>query len=304
MTTAAAFADRTRGEVAFADPATVPALRVGLVGLGRTGQEVARYVGECRMTDLAWVLRRRSGRGSAQDHGGSDRARPAVYGLSEIDVEDFLDRRPVDVVIDFSSESGVDAYGEAAAARGIAIVSAVSVYAEQRQRRLQSLARSTPVLWSPNITLGINVVLLAAQMFRRIAPDADVQVIEEHFRTKPETSGTALRLALALGVPDEGIHSVRAGGIVGVHEVVFGFPEQTIRLRHEAISRAAFGAGAVFAASHLVGRPPALYRMEDLLAPYFDAAGVRGPDRWEPVSGMRGRIAGGLRAIARRLEPR
>jgi 4-hydroxy-tetrahydrodipicolinate reductase len=158
------------------------------------------------------------------------------------------------------------------------------------------------VLWSPNITLGINFMLLAAQTLKRIAPGVDVQIVEEHFRDKPEVSGTALRLARALDMPDESVHVIRAGGIIGVHEVLFGFPAQTVRLRHEAISREAFGNGAMFAARHLTDRDPGLYRMEDLLLPYFadqDRAGVGHEQR---RGGFRGRLASRLRTVARRLD--
>jgi len=54
-----------------------------------------------------------------------------------------------------------------------------------------------------------------------------------------------------------------------VHEILFGFPYQTVRLRHESISREAFGNGVLFAARHLLDKPNGLYTMEDLLTPYF-----------------------------------
>jgi 4-hydroxy-tetrahydrodipicolinate reductase len=56
---------------------------------------------------------------------------------------------------------------------------------------------------------------------------------------------------------------------VGVHEILFGFPHQTVRLRHESISREAFGNGIVFAIQNLVGKPKGFYSMESLLLPYF-----------------------------------
>jgi 4-hydroxy-tetrahydrodipicolinate reductase len=225
-----------------------------------------------------------------------------IQSSSQITAQDLLSRAPVDVIIDFSSETGIDYYGSEAAARGIAIVTAISRYSEAKQRQLERYARSTRVLWSPNITLGINFMLLAAQTLQRIAPGVDVQIVEEHFRDKPEVSGTALRLARALDMPDDSVHVIRAGGIIGVHEVLFGFPAQTVRLRHEAISREAFGNGAMFAARHLVDRAAGLYRMEDLLLPYFadqDRAGVGHEQR---RGGVRGRLASRLRAVARRLD--
>lgn len=280
-------------------------LRVGLIGFGRTGRDVAKHL----LTDdgmrLEWVLRRSDTfeNWSVREILGVESDEPGIMlSASQVSARELLNRCPVDVIIDFSSETGIDYYGEEAAVRGVAIVSAISRYSEAKQRQLERLARSTQVLWSPNITLGINFMLLAAQTLQRISPGIDVQIVEEHFRDKAEVSGTALRLARALDMPKDAVHVIRAGGIIGVHEILFGFPSQTVRLRHEAISREAFGDGAVFAARHIVGGTPGLYRMEDILLSYFvddDGVEVR-PERRH--GGVRGRLASRLRALARRLD--
>ena len=294
------------GQPPVAEPrATARTLRVGLVGFGRTGRDVARSVLADPAVRLDWVVRRsdRLEHQSVPEVLDTDAADVGeIHSSQHVSAADLLAGSPVDVIIDFSSEDGLDYYGRAAAERGIAIVSAVSKYPESQQRRLARCAESTPVLWSPNITLGINFLLLAAQSLQRIAPLADVQITEEHFRGKKEVSGTALRLARALGVPHDGIHVTRAGGIIGVHEVLVGLPTQVVRLRHESISREAFGEGAIFAARELAGREPGLYRMEDLLEPYFTTA-VPGEVHGRPREGrLRGRMAHGLRAMARRLD--
>lgn len=280
-------------------------LRVGLIGFGRTGREVAKLLMAESDMRLEWVLRRSNTfeHRTAPDVLGVESDEPGtIHSAAQVRARDLLDTDPVDVIIDFSSEPGLDYYGEVAAARGIAIVTAVSHYSDARQRQLERLGRTTRVLWSPNITLGINFMLLAAQTLQRIAPGVDVQIVEEHFRDKADVSGTALRLARALDMPDDAVHVIRAGGIIGVHEVLFGFPAQTVRLRHEAISREAFGNGAMFAARHVIDREPGLYRMEDLLLPFFanlDHVGVRHEHR---RGGVRGGLASRLRAVARRLD--
>lgn len=280
-------------------------LRVGLIGFGRTGRDVAKLLLTDDSMCLEWVLRRSDTleHRSVPEFLGVESDEPGVIrSVAQISARELLDRFPVDVIIDFSSETGIDYYGGEAAARGVAIVSAISRYSDAKQRQLERLARTTRVLWSPNITLGINFMLLAAQALQRISPGVDVQIVEEHFRDKAEVSGTALRLARALNMPDDAVHMIRAGGIIGVHEVLFGFPAQTVRLRHEAITREAFGNGAIFAARHVVDRKPGLYRMEDLLLPYFaehERPGVRNEQR---RGGVRGRLASRLRAVARRLD--
>lgn len=122
----------------------------------------------------------------------------------------------------------------------------------------------------PNITLGINFLLIAGKILKNIAPDTDIEIIEEHFRTKPEISGTAKVIARELEIGHEEIKSIRAGGIIGTHEILFGFPYQNVRLKHESISREAFGNGILFAIRNLPVAKTGLYTMEDLLIPYFN----------------------------------
>lgn len=127
------------------------------------------------------------------------------------------------------------------------------------------------MFWSPNITLGVNYLLFAAKFLKKIAPWVDIEIIEEHFKGKDGISGTAIKIAEALDLDKSNINSLRAGGIVGKHEIVFGFPYQTVRLVHESISREAFGNGVIFVAENLINKKNGLYNFEDILLPYFAA---------------------------------
>ncbi len=106
--------------------------------------------------------------------------------------------------------------------RGIILVSAISAYSDEELNYALSLGHNTRVLCSPNITLGINFLIVAAKLLRKIAPFADVEILEQHFKDKPEVSGTARKIAETLEVGGERITSLRLGGIVGHHEVIFG----------------------------------------------------------------------------------
>lgn len=262
-------------------------MKVGLVGFGNTGTAVATVLMKNPDVSLEWVLRgsnRHTGR-TAPDVLGIESASPGrILCASQIPAEALLERYPVDVIIDFSSDDGLDYYGEAAADRRVNIVSAISHYSLAKQRKLERLSRRTAILWSPNITVGINFLILAAQTLRRIAPGTDVEIIEEHFKDKRSVSGTAKIISASLGVAEQDIKSIRAGGIIGVHEILFGMPNQTIRLRHESVSREAFGSGAMFVAERLEGKPPGLYKMEDLLVPFF------GTGSWAPKATWRERV--------------
>lgn len=191
---------------------------------------------------------------------------PPIVGIDRLADPDWLDRHPVDALIDFSSPAAVHRYGEAVRRRRLMLVSGISAYSDTDLAYVRSLGEDARVMSSPNITLGINFLILGARLLREIAPHADVAVIEEHFRDKPEVSGTARKIAESLDIKDDDIRSLRLGGIVGHHEVVFGFPYQTVRLVHDSIRREAFGTGAVFALRELAKRTgPGYYSFEDLL---------------------------------------
>jgi 4-hydroxy-tetrahydrodipicolinate reductase len=247
-------------------------LRVGLIGFGRTGKAVATVLLKDPAIRLEWVVRKSHSleHRSVPEFLGIESGEPGlIYSSSEFSALELLNQHPVDAIVDFSSESGIDYYGDAAAEKSIAIVSAISVYPKTQIKFLKNLSSRTQILWSPNITLGINFMILAAKTLKFIAPFTDIEIVEEHFKLKSETSGTALRIAEALELDPDQIKSIRAGGIIGVHEILFGFPFQTVRLKHESISREAFGNGAKFAVEELVKREKGFYSMEELLGPYF-----------------------------------
>lgn len=234
--------------------------RVGLVGYGRAGRAVAHVLAQAEDFQLRWIVKN-------TPPGGGDTASTQVPFLTaaEFAAGTIFDDDPVDFVVDFSSPPAILSYGRKAAARGVGIVSAISHYPDEMTDLFPELARQTVVMRSPNITLGINYLLVASQLLQHIAPFTDIEVIEEHFRDKKERSGTAMRIAATLGLDEAKVNSIRVGGIVGHHEVVFGFPYQTVRLVHDSISREAFGTGALFALRQLQTRPAGLYNFEDLL---------------------------------------
>ncbi|WP_294637718.1 dihydrodipicolinate reductase C-terminal domain-containing protein [uncultured Aquabacterium sp.] len=233
-------------------------IRIGLIGHGKAGQAVASVLQQDPRFDLRWIARR-------QEMPCPAEAPAPVLSLERALSPAWLRTHPVDGVIDFSARDSLRRYGPIARERGWAVVSAISAYRDDDLDCARQLGQHTRVLCSPNITLGINFMMVAAGLLRRIAPHADVEILEQHFRDKPEVSGTARKLAERLDLPEDRITSLRLGGIVGHHEVIFGFPYQTVRIAHDAIRREAFGTGAAFAMSELMHRPSGFYTFEDLL---------------------------------------
>jgi 4-hydroxy-tetrahydrodipicolinate reductase len=229
-------------------------MRVGLIGFGKTGKAVAGVILQNKNFRLEWVLRKSTllDQRSVPEFLGIESEEPGlIYSSSVLPMEQLLDNHPVDIIIDFSSTDGIYTYGKICAERKIKIISAISHYGETEINLLKELAARTVVFWSPNITLGVNYLLFAAKFLKKIAPWVDIEIIEQHFKGKEGISGTAVKIAEALDLAKSDINSVRAGGIVGKHEIIFGFPYQTVRLIHESISREAFGNGVIFVAENL-----------------------------------------------------
>ena len=240
-------------------------ISVGIFGFGKAGSCVAQEILKDDVCELKWVIRK-----SKRNEGdfasrllGYEDDNGKIYSIDSIDKNTFFKDQYVDVIIDFSINSAVETY-RAAADYGTRIVSAISNYGENQLHHLKELGSKTAVLYSPNITLGINFLIEVSKVLQKIVPEADIEIIEEHFREKREASGTALRIAEDLGLDREKhVNSIRVGGIVGKHEVVFGLPNQTIRIIHESLSRAAFGQGAIYAAKWLIAKEKGIYTMEE-----------------------------------------
>ena len=242
-------------------------IKIGMFGFGRTGSVVAQEIISDEICDLEWVIRK-----SNKNEGeyasrllGFEKKQGRIYSIESVDTNTFYKTHFVDVIIDFSASSAVECYKQAAK-YGTRIVSAISKYQKSQLEQLKNLAKETAVLYSPNITLGINFLIEVSKVLQRIVPNADIEIVEEHFKGKSDVSGTAMRIAEDLGLDmKKHVNSIRVGGIVGRHEVVFGLPNQTIRIVHESLNRAAFGQGAIYASKWLTSKGRGIYTMEEAM---------------------------------------
>lgn len=195
-----------------------------------------------------------------------------------------------DVLIDFTAPDATLMHLAIMAASRKAMVIGTTGLSANQIVELQKTAKSIPCVFSPNMSVGINVVLkVLAEMARAFGEDYDIEVTEAHHRLKKDApSGTALKIAQVLadatgrdldqvaaygrkGMIGErkrgeiGIQVIRAGDIVGDHTVLFGGSGERIEVTHRAQSRDTFARGALRAAQWVVTRPPGLYDMHDVL---------------------------------------
>ena len=194
-----------------------------------------------------------------------------------------------DVLIDFSSFKAVDAVIDYCTAKKLPLVECTTGLTPEQIGRLQEMSRSTAVLRSANMSLGVNTLLkLLADAAKVLAPAGfDMEIVEKHHNLKKDApSGTALALADSLNeacgggyayvydrtvrheqrdAKEIGISAVRGGNIVGEHEVIFAGTDEVIEFKHTAYSKAVFGKGAVEAGKYLAGKPAGMYDMQDVI---------------------------------------
>lgn len=197
-----------------------------------------------------------------------------------------LGETEADTVIDFSHHSSIGQVLDYALPRDLAVVIGTTGHTEEEKQRVFEAAKSIPVFFSGNMSLGIAVLCRLAAQAASAFPEADIEIVETHHNRKVDApSGTALMLFRAIqGVRPQavarcgrsgeckrtkeeiGVNSIRMGNVVGIHEIHICTPNQALTLRHEAHNRGMFAEGAVEAAKFLVGKGPGLYDMEALLA--------------------------------------
>ena len=197
-----------------------------------------------------------------------------------------LGETSADTVIDFSHHSAIGQVLDYALPRGLSVVIGTTGHTEEEKQRILEAAKSIPVFFSGNMSLGIAVLCRLAAQAAGAFPEADIEIVETHHNRKVDApSGTALMLFRAIqGVRPQavarcgrsgeckrtkeeiGVNSIRMGNVVGIHEIHICTPNQTLTLRHEAHNRGMFAEGAVEAAKFLEGKGPGLYDMEALLA--------------------------------------
>ena len=190
-----------------------------------------------------------------------------------------------DMVIDFSHHSAVADVLSYAENSGCAAVIGTTGHTPQEKALILAAAERIPVFYSGNMSLGIAVLCRLAKQAAAYFPDADIEILEIHHNRKVDApSGTAKMLFEAVkevrpeaaahcGRAGEGkrekqeigISSLRMGGVVGVHEVHICTPNQSLTLRHDAVSRGMLAEGAVDAARFMEGKQPGLYNMESIL---------------------------------------
>lgn len=195
-----------------------------------------------------------------------------------------------DCLIDFTRPPGTLAHLALCRTRGVAMVIGTTGFDDAGKAKIAEAAQDIPVVFAPNMAVGVNVVFKLLDTAARILSQGyDVEIFEAHHRMKVDApSGTALRLGEVVagalgrdladcavygreGVTGErdpstiGFATVRGGDIVGDHTVMFCGIGERVEISHKAGSRMPYALGSLRAARFLANRKNGLYDMQDVL---------------------------------------
>jgi 4-hydroxy-tetrahydrodipicolinate reductase len=264
------------------------ATRVAVLGAdGRMGRALVRAIAAAAPAGRLAAAVERPGSPSV----GQDPGLIAGVAPTGVAIQDAVPAPgAADVWIDFSAPSATAAAARAAAAAGASLVVGTTGLGAAERVAIEDAAQKVPVVFSPNFSVGVNVMLrLIADAARALGPSYDLEIVEAHHRGKRDApSGTALRLGEALAAatgrdfsgtaryarhgevgprtPAEiGLQTIRGGDVVGDHTVYFLGVGERIEITHRATSRDTFAHGAVRAALWLKDRPAGLYDMAAVL---------------------------------------
>ena len=256
-------------------------LKVALVGFGRTGKVVADEILGQNNVQLVAVFKKTEDELIGMDIGkalGKELAGFKIYNITSL--SETLKETSPEVIIDFSNPQAVNEYIETISEQNVNLVICSTNFREQQREKINSFGNKIGIVWAPNITEGINILISLGKIVKSIWPDSDVEIIEYHFSKKKDISKTALKIAEAISDADSikigrkpneprigketVIHTIRVGGIIGKHTIILGQPHQTLTITHESTDRHAFGKGALKAAGWIKGKT-GIFSMVDVL---------------------------------------
>ena len=259
---------------------TIMVLKLVVSGAaGRMGKAIIGLLPEYPQVSLAGALER---------EGHPDLGREILAGIRiSADVEKTLSGS--DVLIDFTTPPATLNHLKVCRRLKKGIVIGTTGFTEPELAEIRAASAEAPVLISPNMSLGVNLLFRLVSEVAEKLPGYQVEIIEAHHDQKVDApSGTAKKLAETVAAahgddlaavavygrqgrpgprkPSEiGIHALRLGDVVGEHTVIFAASGERIELTHKAASRNNFASGAITAALFLSKQKPGLYSMADLL---------------------------------------
>lgn len=254
---------------------------------GRMGRAILESLYEEDELELGAALEKQGHPGIKKDAGDLIGIGTWGIALSEFSKKSL---QSGEVIIDFTYPQGTAQMAQEAKAKGKPMVIGTTGLSKDHLKHVESAANKIPVVLSPNMSVGVNVMFkLIAEAATALGSAYDIEILEIHHRLKKDApSGTAIRMGEvaaavrgstlqqsgrftrqgnigARAAGEIGVQSLRAGDVVGEHTMTFAGPGERIELTHRAHNRNNFARGALMAARWVVNQPPGLYDMMDVL---------------------------------------
>jgi 4-hydroxy-tetrahydrodipicolinate reductase len=251
---------------------------------GRMGRRILAMAVQSQNFTIAAAVDRK-------DHPDLGRDAGVLAGIEAINVPlSSTLPKGADVMIDFSSPDVAEAHIQHCVENQWGLVLGTTGLTPVHMEKAALAAHTIPILTATNMSVGMNLLFsIIGKVAAALGEDYDIEIVEHHHKHKKDApSGTALTLASKIATatgrayPDSlvhgrcgkdvlrqagtiGMHAVRAGDIVGYHEVIFSTTGETVTISHNAHSRDVFVGGAIRAAKWLMSQKPGLYSMQDVL---------------------------------------
>jgi 4-hydroxy-tetrahydrodipicolinate reductase len=158
---------------------------------------------------------------------------------------------------------------------------------EQNNTIIQTMTGKVPAVFSPNYSVGVNIMFKIAEALKAFPAGYDFSINEIHHTGKKDApSGTAKKIGEIVSsvrgytktvTGREGISprqpgeleitALRAGGVPGIHDLIVAGPYEMLKIEHIAFSRNVLAQGAVCAAEWVnTQSTPKVYSMADVLS--------------------------------------
>jgi 4-hydroxy-tetrahydrodipicolinate reductase len=252
-------------------------IKVGIMGIGKTGQHIAKGVLEQKNMKLVAAIcspkSDKKGMNLGTVLGGEA---TSIKITSSDELEDTIFKTKPDVIVDFSCPSATMENAKILSSLKVNMVIGTTGFTEAELEELSKMPYKfhNGIVYAPNITLGVNTVMLISNIAANILNGYDFQITETHHKHKKDSpSGTAVKLALEMerGLKSSGVYNksipinaIRAGGVVGKHKVEIIGKEDRIEISHESFSRKAFAEGAIQAVNYIYKRS-GYFEMKEVL---------------------------------------
>ncbi len=256
-------------------------------GCGKMASLIAYKVYQEENLQLAGII-------EAEGHSDLGKDWGTIMNIGEINIkveanlENVIERS--DIVVDFTNTEATLEHLEICTKHKKAMVIGTTGFSNAQVIQIENAANSIPIVLSPNMALGVNLLFELVRKVSGILDDQyDIEIIETHHRYKKDApSGTAKKIAEIIAREKNielekvatygrsgnaaerkkgeiGIHAVRAGNISGEHTVMFNSSGERLEITHKAYSKDAFAQGTVKAIYFIISKQKGLFSMKEVL---------------------------------------